>query len=199
MSSVIWRYVISYLITCLQYFLDILLPFCLLPTTILAHLLTGVSIHFLCIYSKHFNFIFLVLFVIEVTLTFSQITSFLICSFVLCIHPLQRSHIRYMHLLNTRFLNWLASTLPIQQGQTHRRFIELTFKFRWYFLSQMTLKASLQFHPSRSNAMCNIIGDVPTILNNRPKIFKTFFLQNHLRSKPYFYTCFIYRDNKFVL
>ncbi|KAG5574162.1 hypothetical protein H5410_063928 [Solanum commersonii] len=59
------------------------------------------------------------------------------------------------------------------------------------FSYRLKLGGKPPFHPSNPNAMCEIIVDVSTSLDYRPKILKTFFLRNDLCGKSHFHICLI--------
>ncbi|KAG5570372.1 hypothetical protein H5410_060138 [Solanum commersonii] len=106
-------------------------------------------------------------------------------------HPSQHSHLRNMHFLDMCVLDW-PTLRSIQQGRSNYHSVELTFKSRWDFLITQDSRGKPPFHPSNPNAMCDIIIDVTTSLDYRPKILKTFSLRNDLCGKSHFHLCLLH-------
>ncbi|KAG5596625.1 hypothetical protein H5410_037857 [Solanum commersonii] len=100
-------------------------------------------------------------------------------------HPSQHPHLRDMHFLDMCVLDW-PTLRSIQQGRSNYHSVELTFKSRWDFLVTQDSRGKPPFHPCNPNAMCDILIDVTTSLDYRPKILKTFSLRNDLCGKSHF-------------
>ncbi|KAG5585498.1 hypothetical protein H5410_045932 [Solanum commersonii] len=112
-------------------------------------------------------------------------------------HPSQHPHLRNMHFLDMCVLDW-PTLRSIQQGRSNYHCVELTFKPRWNFLITQDSRGKPPFHPSNPNAMCDIIVDVSTSLDYRPKILKTFSLRNDLCGKSHFHICLIQHITEFA-
>ncbi|KAG5599461.1 hypothetical protein H5410_030831 [Solanum commersonii] len=112
-------------------------------------------------------------------------------------HPSQHPHLRNMHFLDMCVLDW-PTLCSIQQGRSNYHSVELTFKPRWNFLIIQDSRGKPPFHPSNPNAMCDIIVDVSTSLDYRPKIIKTFSLRNDLCGKSHFHICLIQHITEFA-
>ncbi|KAG5622412.1 hypothetical protein H5410_007630 [Solanum commersonii] len=112
-------------------------------------------------------------------------------------HPSQHPHIRNMNFLDMCVLDW-PTLRSIQQGRSNYHSVELTFKPRWNFLITQDSRGKPPFHPSNPNAMCDIIVDVSTSLDYRPKILKTFSLRNDLCGKSHFHICLIQHITEFA-
>ncbi|KAG5604826.1 hypothetical protein H5410_026318 [Solanum commersonii] len=112
-------------------------------------------------------------------------------------HPSQHPHFRDMHFLDMCILDW-PTLRSIQQGRSNYHSVELTFKSRWDFLVTQDSRGKPPFHPSNPNAMCDILIDVTTILDYRPKILKTFSLRNDLCCKSHFRICLFHHITEFA-
>ncbi|KAG5598890.1 hypothetical protein H5410_030260 [Solanum commersonii] len=112
-------------------------------------------------------------------------------------HPSQHPHIRNMHFLDMCILDW-PTLRSIQQGRSNYHSVELTFKSRWDFLVTQDSRGKPPFHPSNPNAMCDILIDVTTSLDYRPKILKTFSLRNDLCGQFHFHICLLHYITEFA-